>query len=744
MDDTLLRLFRFGVSSHATIYIYALCLSRTLSGVDTSGGHLNAPLATLAGSGAAVEAFEGRSTVQGSSLSAVSAPDLDPDLSAVYSSLLNAAQSLLLERQRFARQFGLSGFDQFGGARQINEVLGYPSAFSLEDFRDRFENGGIARRIILMAPEAMGWAKISIVENRNLKKKTKLESEWQSLAKRLSVGNVFKRADIQAGIGEYSVIYIGVKEKIGSNATGAAEVLMQEMPRLNGADDIVFLRPLPQDQATITEFVGDSSDDRVDDPRYGLPKYYNIQLSRMHRHVTGTTSGALNSAQRKVHWSRIIHVTHEPLDNEIYTTPELQPIWHYLCDLDKLAGGGSEIFWKQALQKVLFDLDKDIGPDGSSIAGTVSGAPIDPKKLAAFQESKEKLKIELEEMANNLRQYVLSRGVTPKTIGAAAPDFANNVKTIIGLIAATKNKPQRKLMGSERGHLASTQDEKSDNDTIAARQDEFGSAVVRDFVDRLIKYNGLPAAKDEYNIEWPTEDEMDELNKARLVNLLTLANLNQFKADGTIIKTSDEIRDSVYGAEPLVMKDNTQLKPPANDPNVDPNADPASGITTNEQHKFSSTQLDFSEPLRSAVLSLGLSISDEDLATDGRETNPHVTVKYGIETDNATVVAALIKDFGSITLSLGESDVFESDEFDVVYLSVDSPDLVRLNSLISTTLKVTDTHDDYIPHVTLAYVESGKGINYKGLVLARDQSSVTISALVFSASDGITTEIPLI
>jgi hypothetical protein len=499
---------------------------------------------------------------------------LDADLSAAYSSLLNAAQSLLLERQRFARRLGLSGFDQFGGARQINEVLGYPSAFSIEDFRDRFENGGIARRIILMAPEAMGWSKVSIVENRELKKKTKLESAWETLSKRLNIGNVFKRADIQAGIGEYSVIYIGVKEKIGSNATGAAEVLMQEMPRLNSTDDIVFLRPLPQDQALITEFVGDSSDDRVDDPRYGLPKYYNIQLSRSHRHVTGATSGALNSTQRKVHWSRVIHVTHEPLDNEIYSTPELQPIWHYLCDLDKLAGGGSEIFWKQALQKVLFDLDKDIGPDGSSISGTTTGAPIDPKKLAAFQESKEKLKIELEEMANNLRQYVLSRGVTPKTIDATAPDFANNVKTIIGLIAATKNKPQRKLLGSERGHLASTQDEKSDNDTIAARQDEFGNAVVRDFVDRLIRYNGLPVAKDEYNIEWPTEDEMSELDKAKLVNLLTLANLNQFRADGTIIKTNNEIRDSVYDDEPLViLNPNNTSNDLANDLNVDPNAD---------------------------------------------------------------------------------------------------------------------------------------------------------------------------
>lgn len=723
----------------------------------TSDEHDDALLTLLAGSSAGLQASAGVVGGIGAEAGSVPAasplapqpsslpPGIDPDLSSAYSSLLNAAQSLLLERHKFARRYGLSGFDQFGGARQINEVLGYPSAFSIEDFRDRFENGGIARRIILMAPEAMGWSKVAIVENRkNLKKKTKIESEWIELSKRLSVGNVFKRADILAGIGEYSVIYIGIREKIGSNATGNADVLAQEMPRLNGTDDIVFLRPLPQDQAHISEFVGDSPDDRVDDPRYGLPKYYTIQLSRAHRHVTGTTSGALNSTQRKVHWSRVIHVTHEALDNEIFSTPELQPIWHYLCDLDKLAGGGSEIFWKQALQKVLFDLDKDIGPDGSSISGTTTGASIDPKKIAAFQESKEKLKIELEEMANNLRQHVLSRGVTPKTIAAAAPNFAENVKTIIGLIAATKNKPQRKLMGSERGHLASTQDEKSDNDTIASRQDEFGSALVRDFANRLIKYNGLTAPKDDYDIEWPTEDESSEMDKAKLVNLLALANYNQFKADGTIIQTNNEIRDTVYDLDALENEPTeSSVIPPVSisDPN-NPNVDPE--VATNEQHKFSSTQIDLPEPLRGAVLSLGLLISEKDLATNGRETNPHVTVKYGIETDKAAIVAVLVKDFGSIILSLGESDVFESEEFDVIYLSVDSPDLVRLNSLISATLKVADTHDVYIPHVTLAYVESGKGADYKGLVLVEDHSSVIISTLVFSASDGTTTEISLV
>lgn len=682
--------------------------------------------------------------IAGASLSVSAGADigasasLDADLSAVYSSLLSAAQSLLVERQRFARKFGLSGFDQFGGARQINEVLGYPTQpLSIEDYRDRFENGGIARRIIMMSPEAMGWAKVTLEENRNLKKKTKLESAWESLCKRLAVGNVFKRADILAGIAEYSVIYIGVKEKKGTN-TQDVDLLTSVMPTLRGPDDIAFLRPLPQDQAQIVSFVGDDPTDRVDDPRYGLPKFYNIQFSRSRQHVTGTLTGALNSTFRKVHWSRVIHVTHEPLDNEIYSTPELQPIWRYLCDLDKLAGGGSEIFWKQALQKVLFDLDKDIGPDGGSIKHSTPGAGVDSTKVAAFREFKEQMKIELEEMSNNLRQYVLSRGVTPKTIAADAPDFEANVKTIIGLISATKNKPQRKLLGSERGHLASTQDEKSDNDTIAARQDEYGSALVRDFVDRLIKCNGLPAPRDSYEIIWPVEDELSESDKAEVVKNLTLANLNQFQAGGGLIKSSAEIRDEIYGDEPLTLN----VPPPPVNPQDTPTPTDTipSDIATSEQHKFSSTQFDIPSPIREEIISLGLTIADEDLVPDGRETNPHITIKYGIETDNGALVATLVKGFGAVSLTIGKTDYFSSEDFDVVYLAVTSADLMRLNALISSSLKVTDTHPEYVPHITLAYVKAGEGEKYKGLALSTN-NPLLLSALTFSSSDDTTTQI---
>lgn len=467
-------------------------------------------------------------------------------LQAAEQAFLTAARSLLVERLHFARNFG---FSQFGGQRDLFRVLGYPTSITFTDYKSRFERGGIAKRIVSAAPKSMGWSEMEIVENDDPESVTPFETAYKDLSQRLGIGSVLKRADIQAGIGEYSVIYIGAKEK---RSLGDSSILEREMSRLSGPDDIAYLRPLPQDLAQIVEYIGDASDDDVSDPRYGLPKYYQIDLSGSRRSITGMSSGPRGGvgSLRKVHWSRIIHVTHEPLDNEIFSPPELQAVWNYLCDLDKLAGGGSESAWKEAVNRTLFDLDKDIGPDGGSIT---SQAAVDPAAVEKFKEAKEKIKGDLEEMVNGLKQYVLTRGITPKTIPGKTVNFESNARVLFSLIAATMAMPQRKIFGSEAAHLSSTQDEEAWNDFKTLRRNDFGDPLVRQLVDRFIKYGALPepAKKSSagiwlYTPVWPTEQELSEKEKAGQVNTLALANRNQAAADGTVIVTNQEIRDMVY------------------------------------------------------------------------------------------------------------------------------------------------------------------------------------------------------
>ncbi len=97
-------------------------------------------------------------------------------------------------------------------------------------------------------------------------------------------------------------------------------------------------------------------------------------------------------------------------------------------------------------------------------------------------------------------------------------------KIIIQLISATTGIPTRILLGSERGELASSQDERNWLSYIASRQTNFaGPVILRPFIDRLIEYGALP--KVEYEIHWPnlfkaTNKEKAEthLQKAKATN----------------------------------------------------------------------------------------------------------------------------------------------------------------------------------------------------------------------------------
>jgi hypothetical protein len=167
-------------------------------------------------------------------------------------------------------------------------------------------------------------------------------------------------------------------------------------------------------------------------------------------------------------------------------------------------------------------------------------------------------------------------------------------------------------------------------------------------------------------------------------------------------------------------------------------------------HKLSSTQIDLPDPLSTALLDFGRKISDDDLyePEGGRETRPHVTVKYGLPADADVPV---LNGFGPVTLTFGKTDIFATPDYDVLFVSVDSPDLVRLNSLLGRTPGVTDTHPNYRPHATIAYLKSGKGAAWVGQdVIAglaggvvAGRGSVTVDEMTFVSAAGERTRVAL-
>jgi len=170
-------------------------------------------------------------------------------------------------------------------------------------------------------------------------------------------------------------------------------------------------------------------------------------------------------------------------------------------------------------------------------------------------------------------------------------------------------------------------------------------------------------------------------------------------------------------------------------PRKDPEPEPV--------HKFSSTQVNLTGRPAEMVRKLQTRILPADVGTEGLEDEPHCTVFYGIHFVSPTMkLRNAVKSFGPVTITLGKTSLFSNDDADVLKVDVNSPDLHRLNSLISRVVPTHDTHPSYIPHAKLAYLKPGRGKKYAGDKSLEGQK-LTFRSILFSGKKNHREELPL-
>lgn len=111
-------------------------------------------------------------------------------------------------------------------------------------------------------------------------------------------------------------------------------------------------------------------------------------------------------------------------------------------------------------------------------------------------------------------------------------------------------------------------------------------------------------------------------------------------------------------------------------------------------------------------------IPDCHLGDGGRETQIHVTAKYGLKDDSpqtAGAIRGILTGVGPIPIRLGAMTLFRGgDDGDVLKLEIDSPALHKLNGQITSAIPCFDKFPEYMPHVTVAYLDPRIAERYVG------------------------------
>jgi hypothetical protein len=420
----------------------------------------------------------------------------------------------ILSRSKLAARSGT----QFGGRRDLYEVLGYDRVLTYDDYYARYRRQHIARRIVTAKPAATWRHAPVVLEDKDRGSDTSFEGAWRDLDQRVGVTMALRQADQLAGIGRYGILLIGIR-----GGGGLERPLHPDSRR--GTKSVLYLRAFPEGFADIKVIDGEPSSSR-----FGLPMVYELDLG-----TNGLPlSRPIAQVRHRVHWSRVIHIAEEPESDDVLGTPRLEVVDTLLADLAKTIGASAEMFWVGADRGMQFDVKSD--------------------DYELSQDDENLLTRELDEFYHGLRRYIRTTGVDVKQLGGTPADPRGVFEPILDLIAGAVSIPKRILLGSERGELASSQDQSSWVEHIQERQVTFAEPrILRPLIDRLVWLGALPAPADGYQVEWPTLFAKSDGEKADEAFRVAGALERYARASGRPVgdlMTPDEFRERILGLPP--------------------------------------------------------------------------------------------------------------------------------------------------------------------------------------------------
>lgn len=388
--------------------------------------------------------------------------------------------------------------------RDIDDECGLTKSPTPQYLFELFRSNPFANRAVEVLPKESWEVQPDIHEDKDNTTFTQFEQALLDLDQELSpeksyyaeqkgskIFEILERLDILSQAGSYGVLFFGLDD--ANNLDLSKPVKVSKGRKIN----LRYLTVLPEAFAMITKW-----DTNQQSPRYGKPLEYLLTFN-----APGATSSTsylgLGTSAISVHYTRVLHIAPNVYSNESLGNSILYAISRIIESFPKILYAGAESYYKGGFPGIALETQPQ-----------AAGVPVDWSKI----------KDEAENYMNGLQRYIGLQNMTAKTLEPNLTDPSPYVKILVEALCVYLAIPVRIFMGSERGQLASSQDDSTWNDRKKHRQQKYITPkIIVPFIDKCINLNILPVPKKSYCIEWSSVETENALTKAQVAQLMTQA-----------------------------------------------------------------------------------------------------------------------------------------------------------------------------------------------------------------------------
>jgi hypothetical protein len=373
------------------------------------------------------------------------------------------------------------------GKRDIYDIYGYPTTLDggggYSMMYKYARRQGIANRICFGLPKRCWRDGFEVYESAEDDANPILVEEVNAL-KKAKIFSKMEAVDILNRIGRMAVLYVGIPDGKGPEEPLEATSL--------GPDwlDKVYFVAYPYDGIEISSQVQDPTN-----YRYGLPEKYSLSRGQSVDNGKDTSFKSITA-----HWSRCVHLNENGLTSDIEGMGALESVLNSILDIEKATGGASEAYFRNARQKIGYELDPSFAASFLK----------DDKMKEAFDEK-------AKEFTNQQQDHVFSSGSVIKPIQVTHASPLDTVKVALWNISAQTGFPIRILTGEGSGQLAGSEDQLAYNQIVRDRQNVKCSEWA-DGVLTILANAGMLDLPEGYEIRFPPQESATEKEIAEVGN----------------------------------------------------------------------------------------------------------------------------------------------------------------------------------------------------------------------------------